>query len=588
LLEDKAESLMIARLALLLLLSTLLACSTPRLQPVSAAAAVDDIADRYYAWALETIPEQAYFAGVDIDRHDGRQDISPAALAQLRADEDAFYAEIEAIDPASLAATPQWVTYVLLRQELRSSIERRVCRLELWDVNQMGGWHLAYPQIATLQPVATAEQREQALKRWSAYPDLVEQATRNLQSGVAQGYTAPKAVVSRVISQLDGVLELPVEESPYYSMAERADDAAFAAELQHLVETGIYPALGAYRTYLEKKYMPAAREALSVTANPDGAACYEASLRAYTTLDRSGKAVFDLGRETVEANRERVVALGKSSYGHDEFSAILEAAKTDPANAFESKEDVLAFAVDTVRRAERAMPLWVGRMPTQRAEVVPFPEHEEGTGRSARYEPGNDERPGRYRIPLHMPETQSRGNVETTAFHEVWPGHHLQVAAASAGGEKHAVTKLIWFSGPGEGWARYSEALAEEMGLYSTTSGPILRRAWPARGMVVDPGIHLFGWTREEAVAFMLESGRFPPEQSDAMVDRIAILPGQLTAYDSGGLEIFALRREAEDALGDDFDIREFHDRILEHGTIPLGDLRRHIQAWLAEAETAE
>jgi uncharacterized protein (DUF885 family) len=120
------------------------------------------------------------------------------------------------------------------------------------------------------------------------------------------------------------------------------------------------------------------------------------------------------------------------------------------------------------------------------------------------------------------------------------------------------------------------------MGLYSTTSGPILRRAWPARGMVVDPGIHLFGWTREQAVAFMLEAGRFSPEQADAMVDRIAILPGQLTAYDSGGLEIFALRREAEATLGDEFDIREFHDRVLEHGTIPLGDLRQHTRLWLA------
>jgi uncharacterized protein (DUF885 family) len=584
----QAETSMRARLTLLLLLSLLVACTAPRPQPASATAAVDDIADRFYAWTLETVPEQAYFAGIHVERHDGLQDISPSALTRLRAAEDAFYAEIAAIDAADLAGTSQWVTYVLLRQELHSQIERRVCRLELWDVNQMGGWHLAYPQIATMQPVATAEQREQALQRWSAYPGLVEQATRNLQSGVELGYTAPRAVVKRVISQLDGVLELPVDDSPYYSMAARADDAAFAAELRRLVETEIYPALRAFRVYLGEEYKPAAREALSVTANPDGEACYEASLRAYTTLDRSGKAVFDLGRETVTANRERVIRLGKTSYGREDFADILEAAKNDPANAFESKDDVLAFAVNTVRRAERAMPLWVGRMPTQLAEVVPFPEHEEGTGRSARYEPGNGERPGRYRIPLHKPETQSRGNVETTAFHEVWPGHHLQVAAASAGAEKHAVTKLIWFSGPGEGWARYSEALAEEMGLYSTTSGPILRRAWPARGMVVDPGIHLFGWTREQAVAFMIESGRFAPEQADAMVDRIAILPGQLTAYDAGGLEIVALRREAEAALGDDFDIRVFHDRILEHGTIPLGDLRRHIRNWLANAGVTE
>ena len=121
------------------------------------------------------------------------------------------------------------------------------------------------------------------------------------------------------------------------------------------------------------------------------------------------------------------------------------------------------------------------------------------------------------------------------------------------------------------------------MGLYTTITGPINRRAWPARGMVVDPGIHLFGWTREQAVEFMLESGRFPESKGDEMVDRIAILPGQLTAYDSGGLEILALRRQAETALGDDFDIREFHDRVLENGTIPLSQLRSHVEKWIAE-----
>jgi len=225
------------------------------------------------------------------------------------------------------------------------------------------------------------------------------------------------------------------------------------------------------------------------------------------------------------------------------------------------------------------MPNWVGTMPEQAVEVVPFEKHEEGTGRSAHYNPGNADRPAEYRIPLATPEEEGRGNAEATAFHEAWPGHHLQVATFQAIDGLHPVTSLIWFSGPGEGWARYSEALSEEMGLYESTSGPILRRAWPARGMVADPGIHLFGWTREEAAEYMLEAGRFP--NADEMVDRIAIIPGQLTAYDSGGLEILALRRQAEEALGDDFDIREFHDRVLENGTIPLGSLRQHIEAWI-------
>ncbi len=222
-------------------------------------------------------------------------------------------------------------------------------------------------------------------------------------------------------------------------------------------------------------------------------------------------------------------------------------------------------------------------MPARAVEVVPFEEHEEGTGMSAHYRPGNADRPGEYRIPLYEPEEQSRGNAEAVAFHEAWPGHHLQVAVGQSVEGLHPITQIIWFSGPGEGWARYSEALAEEMGLYTTTTGPIKRRAWPARGMVVDPGIHLFGWTREEAIEFMMESGRFPESMGDEMVDRIAILPGQLTAYDSGGLEILALRKMAEEAMGDDFDIREFHDRILENGTIPLLQLRAHVEAWIKD-----
>jgi uncharacterized protein (DUF885 family) len=280
-----------------------------------------------------------------------------------------------------------------------------------------------------------------------------------------------------------------------------------------------------------------------------------------------------------------VIELGRKAYGLDDFRAIIKQAKNDPADRFTSKEELLQFSRDMVQRAESEMPNWVVSMPQQPVSVVPFEEHEEGTGMSAHYRPAGSDRPGEYRIPLHEPEEQSRGNAESTAFHEAWPGHHLQVAASQSVEGLHPITQIIWFSGPGEGWARYSEALADEMGLYTTVTGPIKRRAWPARGMVVDPGIHLFGWTREEAIEFMMESGRFPETMGDQMVDRIAILPGQLTAYDSGGLEILALRKMAEDAMGKDFDVRQFHQKILENGTIPLLQLRAHVAAWVEDYE---
>jgi uncharacterized protein (DUF885 family) len=553
-----------------------------------AAATVNAIADRYYTFALANTPELAYFSGVELQRHDGLTDNSPAASEAAQGEIDALLGDLEIVDASTLAGQTEWITHAYLLQQLRSSVALRVCRTEIWNVNQMDGWHLGYTQIAQLQPVGTPELREQSTARWSKLATFIDQEVENLKRGLDLGYSAPKTVVQRVIDQIDGLLALEVGQSPFYSPATRDDDDAFAIATRTIVEEQIYPALQRYRDFIAGPYISNARSELSITGNPDGLACYQASLQAYTTLARSGRDVYELGELTVAGNKAKVEELGKAAYGLDDFKAVIDAAKADPSDRFGSKEELLEFSRDAVRRAEAAMPNWVGNMPDQAVEVVPFPEHEEGTGRSAHYRPGNAERPGEYRIPLHEPEKRSRGNAESTAFHETWPGHHLQVAVGQAVEGLHPITRIIWFSGPGEGWARYAEALAEEMGLYETTTGPIRRRAWPARGMVVDPGIHLLGWTRDEAIEFMLESGRFPDARGDEMVDRIAILPGQLTAYDSGGLEILALRNEAEHSLGDAFDIREFHDRVLENGTIPLVSLRTHIEAWIRQREAAD
>ena len=559
------------------------------LEPAAdAATRVTATADRYYAFALGNTPEMAYFSGVELDRHDGLTDNSPEAGKAAQAEIDTLLRDLEAVDADSLAGQTAWITHAYLLQELKSSVALRVCRSELWNVNQMGGWHSGYAQIAQLQPVGTPELRQQSTARWSKLATFVDQEIENLKHGLQLGYSAPRTVVQRVIDQIDGLLALDVRQSPFYSPATRDDDDAFALATQAIVAEQIYPALQRYRDFLAGPYIGAARSELTITANPDGLACYQASLQAYTTLNRSGKEVYELGAATVAGNKVKVTELGKAAYGLDDFKAVIEAAKADPSDRFGSKDELLKFSREAVRRAETEMPNWVGNMPAQAVEVIPFAEHEEGTGRSAHYRPGTAERPGEYRIPLHQPEEQSRGSAESTAFHETWPGHHLQVAVGQTVEGLHPVTQIIWFSGPGEGWARYAEALAEEMGLYDTTTGPITRRAWPARGMVVDPGIHLFGWTREQAIEFMLESGRFPDARGDEMVDRIAILPGQLTAYDSGGLEILALRKKAEQALGDEFDIREFHDRILENGTIPLLALRTHIEAWIRQHEAAD
>ncbi len=557
--------------------------STGPASPINDAAAVTAIADRYYATTLKRTPEIAYFSGIELPTHDGMEDNRPTARRAAEREVDEMLQELEQVDADTLSDKPEWITYAYLLQALKSWVALRVCRTDLWNISQMGGWHAGFSQLAELQPVGTETLRKQSLRRWRKLATYIDQEIKNLEHGLELGYSAPKAVVQRVIDQIDGLLALEIEASPFYSPARRDQNEAFAMATRALVTDQIYPALKRYRDFLTDGYLPEARSALAITSNPNGRACYEASLQSYTTLSRSGREVYELGLATVAANKARVIELGRAAYELDDFAAIIKQAKTDPDDRFANKEELLQFSRDMVLRAGSEMPGWIGHMPEQTVEVVPFEEHEEGTGRSAHYRPGNTDRPGEYRIPLFEAEKQSRGNAEATAFHEAWPGHHLQVSVAQSVEGLHPVTQIIWFSGPGEGWARYAEGLAEEMGLYSTTTGPIRRLAWPARGMVVDPGIHLFGWTREEAIEFMNESGRFPETMGDEMVDRIAILPGQLTAYDSGGLEILALRKMAEAAMGENFDIRDFHDRILENGTIPLGQLRTHIEAWIED-----
>ena len=542
---------------------------------------VGSVADRYYEFRLRTRPETAYFAGVELERHDGLRDNNPAAIAAEQAAEDELLGTLDGIDGAALRGSAHWVTLGILRQALSAARDQRACRYELWGVSQMDGWQLNYTRIAELQPVGAAELRQQALERWRQMPRWIDQEISNLKAGLSAGYSAPKSAVRRVIEQLDGLLAIPAAESPFASPARRDEDETFRQAFTGLVRDGILPATKRYRDFLAETYLEQARDALAVTANPDGRACYEASLRAYTTVDRSPEEIYALGRRTVAANRERVVTLGKAAYGLDDFDAIIERIKNDPQDRFDSKEQLLEFSRAAVLRSREAIPAWFGRVPARDAEVEPYPEYQDGKGVSMRYESGAGDRPGVFRISLYQPREQSRGNAEATAFHEVWPGHHLQVALAQEIEGLHPVASITWYSGMGEGWARYSESLAAEMGLYQTVTGPIARLAWPARGMVVDPGIHVMGWTREQAVAFMRESGRLTDNELEEMVDRIAVLPGQLTAYDTGGLEILALRDLAERRLGEAFDIREFHDRLLENGTLPLSHLRAHIEEWL-------
>lgn len=547
---------------------------------------LDALAARIIAEQVAYDPTFAYFIGVPPPDNRRWASHRLEAIQAYRARRDALLADLERIPAGELSQAQRFI-HAALVERLQAERQVRVCRFELWDVNHMGGWHLEFADVAREQPVEAAGQRAEALERWTSLPTLVDEEIANARIGLQSGYSAPKSVVRRVIKQIDTIAASEPEKLPFYEIAERSNDPDFKSAFRAALAGPVQGAFRRYRKFLSDEYLPRAREPIAISANPHGRDCYAASLRSNTTLQRTPEDVFRLGQETVTANLETVRRLGSEKFGTSDVAAIIRRINAAPDNRFKSEEELIRFSRAVVEKArQKSAPLFL-RMPAQEMRVEPFHAYRRGSGGSSYYERQIDpQRPAFYRIASERWENETRGGAEITAVHEGYPGHHMQIsfATATASGP---VSNLLWNSAYGEGWARYSEGLAEEVGIYETDYALMTRRLWPARGMVVDPGLHLMGWSRERAIEFVRASGRFAGPEAEDLVDRIAVWPGQLTAYDSGALEIMALRREAEQALGQRFDLREFHARVLEPGMIPLTALRRHIEGWIAAKRQA-
>lgn len=547
---------------------------------------VTELADAYVKAWFKAFPEEATYSAPPGARHDRLTDNSLAAIQAWEKIEDDLAVRLAEVREESLWGTPEWVTYGFLREALESSRGLRVCRNELWPANQMTGWQVRATQLLSMQPVGTADLRAQALARWRGLSIYVDTEIANLKEGLRQGYSTPKRNVGLVLEQLDGILAAPVAESPFFDPATRDDDPAFRKAWEELVRDVIYPAVRRYRDYLKSEYLPAAREPQTVAANPDGARCYAASLRAYTGLDRSPREVFESGQRYIEQREAKMKELGRKLFGTDDPAEIRKRLRDDRENRFKSRDELLAFSKAAVQRARQTLPAWFGRLPKADVVIQPQPEFQEKTGYSSYLSaPEDGSRPGIYQINLYKPEEQMRASAERMAFHEVWPGHHLQISLAQERPQAHPITRYLSNPGFAEGWARYTDTiLADEMGLYSSDFNRLSMYAGVPHAMVEDPALHALGWTRQQVIDYILsKSHGTTPERAATDVDRMAIMPGQVTTYGIGEQELVILREEARQALGPKFDLREFHDRVLENGSLTLRMLRQVIERWIAE-----
>ena len=547
---------------------------------------VNAIANAFVDGYYTHYPEEVYEVGYPDAPQDRFGDHSAASRAAWDAQVDGWLAALNDIDVAALEGTPEATTYVFTLDRLQAIVDRRICNMPGWNISPTWtGWQYSVISTLAIQPVGTSEEKNAALARATDIERLVNTELENLRAGLDRGYSAPTSNVAAVIEQLTSLIDTETGESPFYNPATRSDDDAFRSAYRDVYEDRVRPALITYRDFLVNDYK--GRDAIGVAANPDGEQCYAASVRYWSSLPMDAMAIHRAGLSEMSRIQTEMLTIAKNHFGTEDLPGLFEELRTDPRYTFDSEEHMLQYIRAAVERGRDAVPKWFGNVPDVDVVVKPSPAYEKDSG-GGFYAAGSADgsRPGTYLAGTWNPTSISIAGQESTAFHESWPGHHMQVTLALMNESLHPVLRYMFISGSVEGWALYTERLADEMGLYSgelDRIGMLSNEAYRAARLVVDPGIHVLGWTRDDAIEYMMENTAEGYDAVSSEVDRYAAAPGQATSYLLGSLEIQRLRQHAERALGERFDIREFHDRVLANGGVTLPMLATTTDAWIAE-----
>ena len=503
------------------------------------------------------------------DRSPGAQDAALAKLAEL-------LGRAKGIDPSGLDSADR-NTLELFTEHLARSLDTAQCRFWTWSLSARHNPLVEWGGLPEMHPHDTPEELASLRIRYGAIPASIDTAASNLGIGAAEGRRANAESVRRVIEMFDRELARPASEWRLSA----PDDP----EIRRLVAEEIAPALKRYRDVLESDILPGARAGADVglTGIAEGDACYAAVVKEYTTLDRSPDVIHQAGLDALEGIHAEMIELGDRLFGTRDRAAIAERLRTDPELMFETPEEIEQVAERALSNARAAIPEHFGVLPQAECVVVPIRPDEAPYTTIAYYRPTADDEPGEYFVNTHAPTTRPRFEAEVLAFHESIPGHHLQIAIARELPAMPAFRQYMGMTAFVEGWALYTERLADEMGLYSgdlDRMGMLSFDAWRAARLVVDTGIHARGWSREEAVRFMVENTVLAENNIDNEVDRYISWPGQALAYKTGQIEIARMRAEAEAALGEDFDLKGFHDVVLTGGAVTLSVLERQVDEW--------
>lgn len=544
-----------------------------------------------YEEGTRRAPEWATYRG-DHRYGDRFTDASPAAIAERDAVTQRYLEQARSIPAEGLSLQDRISRELFIEGQQRQVEQAAFTGWRVMSLRALGGPHTQFADLLSVSPMSRVDLVEKSLARMAAYPTRIDQEIANLRRGMAEGWVPPREVLQRVLRQLDGQLTAEIEKNPHYAPFKRlspqiatADRERLQAAARDAIQRHVVPAQQRLRAFVENEYLPKAPASGAMSAYPGGSAVYAMLVRHNTTTPLTPQQIHDIGQRELKRLRGEMDAVRVETKFNGDWAAFVTFMNTDPRFFHASPAELLAGYREIAKRLDAEVPKLFAELPRAPYGVSPMPAH---MGARAEYYNGpalDGSRAGTFFADVLSFRKKPKWSMETLVAHEAVPGHHMQVARAT---ELKSLPNFrrggFGYTAFSEGWALYAETLGFDLGLYTdphSRYGHLQWQAFRAARLVVDTGIHALGWSRQQAIDFMVEHTGVERSFVESEVDRYTSQPGQALAYMIGKLKIDELRDRAKAKLGSRFDIRQFHNAVLDQGPLSLPVLERVIDSWI-------
>lgn len=559
----------------------------------SAAEALHELFEQEWEWRLNAYSLAATVSGWR-DTLSALPDVSSAAQETKYEETQRFLEIFTSIKKGDLSRRDQ-VSAQLFESQLRDRLAAHAFGAYQMPVHTQGGFHQTLTFLPRVLPLRTEADLRRYIQVLRDVPRYVEQHTENMRLGLERGMTQPAVSIRSIQKDVSALAVDDPEASPFYSPFASLPDALSDAQRSRVKNEGraaiadVSAAFQAFAAFLES-YAAETRIDVAATSLPDGEAYYDHLIRRYTTLPVSADSIHRLGLSEVDRIRAEMDAVIDAVGFEGSLQAFIDTLRTDPRFTPSSEEAYLKEAAWIAKRMDGELPALFGTLPRQPYTVEPVPEALAPTYTVGRYIPAppGGTRAGAYWLNTHDLESRALYTLEALTLHEAVPGHHLQVALSRELEDLPAHRRNGYVVAFGEGWGLYAERLGVEAGFYQdpySNFGRLTYEMWRACRLVVDTGMHAKGWSRQRAIDFMASNTALPDGEVVTEIDRYISWPGQALGYKMGELKIRALRERAEQALGEDFDVRAFHDVVLGSGPVTLPVLEENVERWVGNVD---